>query len=260
MMKSFCLASGSSGNCWYLESENGFKVLIDCGLSFLRIKEILLERKIQVEDLDALFLTHEHSDHILGLDIFLKNLNVKVFSSESTILNFLKDDVKRLDNIDIEYVKNHQVINLDDLRVFVLKKPHDAEDSMSYVFENKGKKIGIFTDLGHVPSSFNHILKDCDVLYFESNYCEDIINLNKDNLNERYLHRLMSNFGHLSINQTCEALVDITNDSQKIILSHISENTNSYENSYLKVKNFLAEKNKFPEIHVSFQNDSSQWF
>lgn len=259
-MKSFCLASGSGGNCWYVESKKGFKLLVDCGLSFLKIKEILIQRDINVEELDAIFLTHEHSDHIAGLEVLLKNTNVDVYTSKSTISNFLKNKENLKINSNIIYIKNHEVLNLLDLRVFALEKPHDADESLSFVFENNGKKIGIFTDLGHVPDSFYHILNTCDVLYFETNYCEELINKNKANYNERYLHRLMSDYGHLSINQACEVLSKVSNDNQKIILSHISENTNSYENSYLKVKNFLAKENKFPKIYVSFQNSSSNWF
>lgn len=259
-MKSFCLASGSSGNCWYIESKKGVKILVDCGLSFLKIKEILFSRNIKIEDLDAIFLTHEHSDHIIGLDLLLKNLKLDIFISKSSINNFLKNK----DNLDfkckINYIKNHEVVNFGDLRVFVLEKPHDVDESLSFVFENNGKKIGIFTDLGHVPDSFYHILNTCDVLYFETNYCEQIISNKKNEFNQIYLHRLMSNFGHLSINQACNVLSKVCNDNQKIILSHISENTNSYENSYLKVKNFLAKEGKFPKIYVSFQNSSSDWF
>lgn len=258
-MKSFCLASGSGGNCWYIESKNGVRILVDCGLSYLKIKEILKSKNIDINLISAIFITHEHSDHISGLDVLLKNLNIKLYCSKNTFKNFLKIKNCVISN-EVIFLKNHDYTKIKDLNIFSVEKPHDAEESLSFIFENDNKKLAIITDLGHIPNYFIDILKKCDILYFETNYCDIKIKEKKDNLNERYLHRLMSDYGHLSITQACSFFEKICNNNQKIILSHISENTNSYENAYIKVKFFLESKNLNPKIYVSFQNKSTDWF
>jgi hemerythrin-like domain-containing protein len=96
-------------------------------------------------------------------------------------------------------------------------------------------------------------------MFFEANYCDETIDKVKHKYHDTYLNRLMSDYGHLSLNQTIDALVDCSHDMQKIILSHISENTNSYENTYIKIRNALNEVNKFPELLVGFQGEPSEW-
>ncbi|MDA3856135.1 MAG: MBL fold metallo-hydrolase [Candidatus Woesearchaeota archaeon] len=252
-MRSFALASGSSGNCYYVETDK-VKILVDVGLSFKKIKEILDSRGVEVEDIDYIFITHEHSDHASGLPMFLKNVkNVKILLSQGTY-----DGLKlKLENYEI--IKNHQIVTLEDLKTFVVEKPHDTIEAMSFVFENNGMKVGIFTDIGYIGDEIKHILKSLNVVYFEANYCQSVIKNNSD-LNYNYVNRLTSDEGHLGLDECCDVLKNVTFDSQKIILSHISTNTNFYENAYVKVKNSLKEVGLFPEIFVSFQGEATDWF
>lgn len=252
-MRTFALASGSSGNCFYIESEQGKKVLVDIGISFSRIKEILSKRNISIEDIDAVLITHEHSDHVLGLKTALKNMNCDFYISKGTY-----------EALDMEVpntiiIKNHDSFKIGDFNIFVVDKPHDSKEAISYVFENNGKKLGVFTDLGHVNNEIMHILKTLDIIYFEANYCEEKVKSCKD-LSMNYLVRLMSDVGHLGLSQACYALSDIAHDNMKIILSHISENTNNYENAYLKIKRALISSGKNPKLFVSFQGEPTEWF
>lgn len=250
-MKTFALASGSSGNCFYVESSNEKKFLIDLGLSFSRTKEILSEKNIDIEDIDAVFITHEHSDHCCGLETSLKKLDCVFFLSKGTqnALNISSGKIKN--------IKNHDIVNIGDIRVFAVSKPHDAKEALSFVFECEGKKIGCFTDLGYVTDEIKHIIKSLDIVYFETNYCEQYIKGKDYNIN--YLNRLISDKGHLGLTQACEILPLLCNGNQKIILSHISENTNTYENAYFMVKKAFEEVSKFPELIVSFQAEPSDW-
>lgn len=251
-MKSFSLASGSSGNAIYVESEEGTNVLIDCGLSFSKTKEILLSKNIDIFSLDAVLLTHEHSDHCLGLSSFLSKLDCKYYMSKGT---YKALNLKQKENID--FVKHHQFFSIKDMKIFSIDKPHDAEEALAFVVSADNSKLGVFTDLGHVSDEIKHLLKTLDIIYFEANYCEKIIE--SSSLNIKYLNRLVSNVGHLGLSQTIEVLKETTHNDQTIILSHISENTNSYENTYVKVKSALEEANKTPKLLVSFQGEASEW-
>lgn len=253
-MKSFALATGSSGNCIYVESKLGVKILVDFGISFTKTKEILNDRDIDIKDIDAVFITHEHADHILGLETLIKKTKIPIYMSKGTF-----DKLRFIDSKKIIIVKNHQNLEIKDLKIFSISKPHDALEALSFIFDD-GIKLGVFTDLGHVNDEIKHVIKTLDIVYMEANYCEKHISKVRDNFNSNYLNRLMSNVGHLGLHQTCDALCDVAQNKQKIILSHISENTNTYTNAYLQVKNALNVIGVFPEIFVSFQGESTDWF
>jgi len=259
-MRTFALASGSSGNSFYIENDSEIKVLVDCGLSFQKIKEVLRGKGVNIEDLNAVFITHEHSDHCLGLKMMLKNLNCRFYMSSGTFEGLKysgKDYEMALKKI--ELIKNHNVINVGEIRVFCVDKPHDSLEAISYVLESSGKKLGVFTDMGHVTDEIIHILKGLDIVYFEANYCKEYIGENCKELSWNYLSRLQSDIGHLGIHQCIEAMEKFVNDGQRIILSHISQNTNFYENVYVKVSCALKDLGKSPKIFVSYQGEASEW-
>lgn len=256
MIKSFALASGSSGNSFYLESQKR-KILIDVGLSFTKSKEILESRGIDINEITDVFLTHEHSDHVVGLKSFLKNLNCNYYSTKGTleILKLSKEDLIRFEN-----VKHHSILSLEDLRVFVLEKPHDGLESVSYVCQIGDKKIGFFTDLGHVNFEILNYLKQLDLVYFEVNYSEEYVKENCQNMNENYLNRLMSDIGHLGLKQSKEAVKDFAQDNQIIVLSHISENTITYKLAYEGIKEIIDKRGVLCELEVSYQGEPTKTF
>jgi len=252
-MKTFCLATSSSGNSFFIQSKNGTKVLVDCGLSYSKTKELLNEKGVDIKEIDALFITHEHSDHTLSLNAFLKNHDVPVYLSSGTL------SALRVESSKFEIVKHHTNIKIGDLQIFVLDRFHDSVEAVSYIFNCESKKIGVFTDLGHVDSETKHILKTLDIVYFEANYCDDIVGDKDRNFHFSYVNRLISDVGHLSVEQCCNALVDFVNDSQRIILSHISQNTNTYENTYSRVRKVLQENGLNPKLYVGFATEPTEW-
>ena len=252
-MKTFALATGSSGNCIYVEFEN-FRALIDCGFSFSRTKEILEEKGIDIYSITHIFITHEHTDHIQGLAMFVKNLMCEIYMSQGT-LNGLDFEVKNL-NI----VKNYDVLNFNNIRVLVVDKPHDANEAISFIFEATGKKLGIFTDLGHVTDQMLALMSTLDLIYLECNYSVEYIRNNCSDMSHHYLNRLMSNIGHLGLHQTIEAIENFAKSDQIIILSHISENTLSYEEAISSVYNKIIELGLDLELEVSFQGEATDIF
>lgn len=251
-MRTFSVASGSSGNCIFIESEQGAKVLVDFGLSYSRTKEILEQKGIEIESITAVFITHEHADHVAGLESFLKNCSAKCYITKGTAeaLNFNSEN--------FIFIKDHELVNIKDLKVLSVSKPHDANEPVHFILDD-GKKLGVFTDFGHVDDRTLHLLKNLDLIYFETNYCEDHIVKNKEKYNPHYLQRLTSNVGHLGLKQSIDAILEFASDSQKIILSHISENSNTYENTYTKVVNSVKKNGLNPQIYVSFQGEPSPW-
>ena len=258
-MRTFALASGSSGNCFLIEDDNKGKYLVDIGLSFKKITEILKEKDISPQEILGVFITHEHSDHILGLDVFMKNTNCPIYLTKGTFdgLSLSKSN-KESKQTRFIFIKENQIMNLENLKVFIIGKSHDANEPVSFVFDSNNKKVGFFTDLGKVTPQIIEILKNLDIIYFETNFCENIVR--KIDFNPVYTTRLMSDLGHLSVQDAIFILQKFANKNQKIILSHISENTNSYENAYTVVKNFCLEHNILCDLFVSFQGEPSEWF
>ena len=252
-MRAFALSTGSSGNSFFVESSKGNRILIDVGLSYSRTKEILNEKDIDIKSIDAILITHEHSDHILGLPNFLKNLKCKFYITKGTL-----DEINYVDSKFV-VVKHHENFDVGDFKVFVIDKPHDAKEAVSYIVDDSVKRLGVFTDLGHVSNEIKHILRTLDFIFLEANYCENHIKNSKDNYNSNYLNRLMSDVGHLGLHQCYEALIDTCNDLQKTCLSHVSENTTTYENTYMQVREKLAKNNKFPELLIGFQGEPTEW-
>lgn len=258
-MRSFALSTGSSGNCFYIESSNNTKILVDLGLTFFKTQELLENRGIDIKDIDAVFITHEHSDHIAGLKTFAKRVDCPIYLSKGTFEEVsgikLEDRDKKKWNI----VKHHNSFSVSDFKIFVVEKAHDAKEAISFVFYDGYKRIGVFTDLGSVSDEIKHILKTLDIIYFEANYCNNYVKRVRENFSSVYINRLTSDVGHLGLHQTCDALGESCNSNQKIVLSHISENTNSYENVYNSIKEYLINLEKFPELFISFQGEPTDW-
>ena len=258
-MRSFCLGSGSAGNCFYVESSSDNGVLVDFGFSFKRVREILEEREIDISLLKGVFITHEHSDHCAGLEIFLKNIKeIQVYLTKGTY-DGLSVSVREKFESRFEFVREHDVLNVAGLRVLVLAKPHDSNEACSFVFEENGKKVGIFTDLGFVGSEIKSVLKSCDVVYLEANYCHKIIDSKKGEFFYGYVSRLSNGKGHLSLSECCSVLEEIYKDGMKVILSHISRNTNSYEQVCNAVSEVFCELEKEIDFLISFQDEPTAW-
>lgn len=254
-MKSFALASGSTGNCIYVENDNQQGILLDCGLPYSKIEKILKDKNRSIKNIKAIFITHEHSDHVSGLESFLNNVEgIDLYASKGTI------NALGLPETKFNIIKKHSIVQILSFKVLCISKPHDAREALSFIIENKSKKLCFFTDLGHITSEITHSMKNSDILYVEANYCEKYIyEKMKHILNSQYLNRLMSDRGHLSLNQLKEVLLEVCDSSKKIILSHISENTNTYENAYTQIKKTLNDNGIFPQIYVSFQGEPTDW-
>lgn len=232
-MFKFCnLYSGSSGNCSFVGTDN-INILIDCGESQKKISDALESIGKSINKIDAIIVTHEHSDHVKNLGAISKKYNIPVYANEKTFEN-MPEQTSLIDE------KNKKIFNTDDhfeigdLKIYPFHIPHDAAEPCGYNIYNEDKKISIATDIGHMDNNILKKLEESQFLLLESNYEPEILKYAKY---PYYLkQRIAGPNGHLS-NQ--EAGLTITklvySGVNNIMLGHLSKQTNFPELAYKTV-------------------------
>jgi phosphoribosyl 1,2-cyclic phosphodiesterase len=223
------LASGSAGNAAFL-STSKTRVLIDAGLSVKELARRLAEIGEKPEDLDAVLITHEHSDHISGLArlvrararkkrpiaVFVSRLTAPLIDWETTETNPLPA---------VEHFQAGSDWTVGDIKVQSFGIPHDAEDPVGFCLEAEGVKVGIATDLGYVPDSIKYHLRGVHFLLFESNHAIEMLKVGPYPWSVK--QRVMSRKGHLSNDTTCDYIEnDLDGNVQALVLGHLSEQNN----------------------------------
>ncbi len=249
-MEFSALASGSSGNCFYVEN-NGNAVLVDAGISAKQIVERLFFLGKNPEKVKAIFITHEHSDHVRGADVFARKFNVPIFATKKTSENcFLCSGYDF-----INLIKNNEVVNIRGMRIEAFSKSHRASDPVSYNIYN-GKKISIITDVGYACENVVANVNDSDALFLESNHDIDML---ENGFYPYYLKKwIKSDEGHLSNKQAALCVLENAHSRLKyLILSHLSKNNNTPKIALLSF-NILRERRRFsPKILVSERESPS---
>lgn len=223
MAKICPLFSGSSGNSTLI-SGPGAEILIDAGVSAKRIKDALININSGAEKINAIAVTHTHSDHIAGLKVLLKSINAPVIASKKTISVLEKSGA--LDNADevIEISESGAEIGGGLLEFFPTS--HDCEGSGGYSYTfSTGKKITVCTDLGIVTDDVRNAVKGSDILLIESNH--DIQMLKNGPYPPQLKLRILSEKGHLS-NTACASELPflLNNGTSRFILGHLSLHNN----------------------------------
>ncbi|MDT8718681.1 MBL fold metallo-hydrolase [Clostridium sp. 19966] len=236
----FCsLYSGSSGNSIFVASKNS-KVLIDAGLPGKSIETALKAIGEKPEELNGIFVTHEHSDHIKGVGVLSRKYNLPVYANEKTWAGMSKIIGKvKEDNIKI---MNGAAVTIDDMDIVSYSIPHDAADPCGYSIYAEGKKVCTATDLGYFSDQVKENIIDADLLLLESNHDVEMLKFGP----YPYLlkRRILSDVGHLS-NEACgNAILELLTDKpKKIVLGHLSHTNNYPELAYATVTNILRENN-----------------
>lgn len=213
------LASGSKGNASIIESDTTC-VLVDCGISCKRLKERAQMCGIDLHNISAVFLTHEHADHINGLPVFLKNFNVPVFATAQTMQAH-----KKLQGLPYHEITHSEHFEYRDIHVQAFQTFHDVCDPVGYCFHEQDDSIGICTDTGVVGNEATDALRGVRILALEANHDEKML---KTGDYPAYLkRRIASNHGHLSNAQTAEFLPKIANyTTEAIVAMHLSHENN----------------------------------
>lgn len=230
----FCpLASGSRGNAYLLKTPY-CKILIDAGISGKALKLRLEQLDTKVEELDAILITHEHSDHIQGLKVLALKAKVPVFSNHETA----KAIVETLnDTPQFKLFSTNESFEFKDIIVNPFSVPHDAIDPVAFsiYIESLDYKVSICTDLGFYHPHIEEQLKKSNLLVLESNHDPSMVHA--CNRPQVYKQRVLSRTGHLS-NEDCGRLLKslIHPRLQKVFLAHLSSECNSYEKALQTVK------------------------
>ncbi len=234
------LASGSKGNCTYVETDNA-KILIDVGINYNRIKRELEKINVDISLLDGILISHVHTDHIGGLSSVAKRQNTEVFIKKE-----LYDDIKKIvDSDNIQLIDNNFTIN--DMNIELINASHDVP-AFGFIIDDGINSLVYLTDTGYINRKYFEITKNKSVYIIESNHDEKM--LMEGNYPYILKQRVIGDKGHLSNIYTGRYLNKTIGDKTKyIILAHLSENNNTPELALEQVKNELME-NSFNQDNI----------
>lgn len=221
MARIYPLFSSSKGNSTYIGSKNA-GILVDAGVTYKRLLEGFSRSGLDFSAVQAIFITHNHIDHIKGLSVLTKNWDIPIYAQEKT-LKYLVDN-------EMIYSSAHEMngaVTVGGMEISCFCTPHDTEQSCGYrIHTEDGKKCAVCTDLGEVTSDVAENLNGCDLVLLESNYDENMLR------NGPYPYtlkkRISSAHGHLS-NNACgeQAKMLISGGTTRIILGHLSQENNT---------------------------------
>ena len=236
-MKFCTLYSGSSGNSIFISTENA-KILIDAGLPGKYIDYALDSIGEKTSDIDAIFVTHEHSDHIKGVGVLSRKYGIPIYANKLT-WQAMKTKIGKIKEENIKIIEGKCTI-IKDLYVTNYAISHDAACPIGYSVRNDNKKVCVTTDLGYFSEEAKNESIDADVVLLESNH--DVEMLKFGPYPYPLKKRILSDFGHLS-NEACgEAIISIMNEKPKrVILGHLSKTNNYPDLAYKTVENILLE-------------------
>ncbi len=238
-MKVIVLSSGSKGNTTYIETQTT-KILIDIGNTCKYITEKLSTIGVTLGEINAILITHTHTDHIKGLKTFTNNYSAPIYITEKM-------------HPKIPYVKQYKyiessLITIRDIKINIIKTSHDAEDSVGYIINNNDKSIVYITDTGYINKKYHPMLSNRDIYIMESNH--DVEMLNNGPYPFPLRQRILSDKGHLSNHDSAKYIGDfIGPKTTNIVLAHLSHENNTPELAKETLLAKLQELN-MTQIHI----------
>ncbi len=239
MSFSFCvLASGSSGNCIYVASDTT-RLLIDAGLSCRETGRRLAEIGGRLEDIQAICLTHNHSDHTSGLKVLHARYGVKLYANAGTCDVLAADQA--LKPLAWSVFTNGEAFDIGDIRVEPFSVPHDAADPVGFILEAGGVRIGIATDIGVPTHLVRERLRSCRALVMEANHDERL--LEQANRPWSLKQRIAGRQGHLSNRAAAQMIAEIAGAGlTHVFLAHLSSDCNRPDLALETVRNVLKDR------------------
>lgn len=236
-MRFSVLASGSSGNAIFVETDT-HQFLVDAGLSGKKLEQLFAKVGRSLSDLDGIFVTHEHSDHIKGLGVVARKYRLPIYANEKTwkAMDGLIGEVP-LDqcfHFDMETVKSFDGLDIQSFGV-----SHDAADPMFYTFHEHDKKLAIITDTGYVSDRMKGIIRGADSFVFESNHDVGMLQMGRYPWSVK--RRILSDVGHVSNEDAAVAMSEVIEEKPtRIYLSHLSKDNNMKDLARLSVTQTLS--------------------
>lgn len=237
-MKLMPICSSSKGNCTYIGTlDRG--IAIDMGCSFKAFKTALASAGGSIDSVNAVLVTHEHSDHIKGLLTLTKQKRIPIFAHEGALNYLINHDLVE------SSAELHTIEELDDVEfdaeISAFSTPHDAS-SVGYRFDFSDSSLGFCTDLGYVTEEVDKMLTGCRTVFIEANYQPELL---RDNPNyPAYLkQRIAGNQGHLSNPDSAEFCAKLVKSGTvNLILGHLSQENNTPDIAFSSVRNRLTEE------------------
>lgn len=246
MALKFCsLSSGSSGNCYLAGSDTTY-ILIDAGISAKKITDSLAKLDMVPDDISGILVSHEHSDHIKGIDVLARRNGIPVYSNEKTA-GELSALCKSWDSIDSMIFEDNVAFSIGDLIVKAFPVSHDAVATVGFSVEHGGSRICCATDTGCVNECILHEISEADLIVLEANHDEAILKMGKYPWFLK--QRILSEFGHLSNESAGKAIVKsftLNPKKKRFLLAHLSKENNFPEMAYQTVLNVLEDHSMFP--------------
>ncbi|SDM51604.1 Phosphoribosyl 1,2-cyclic phosphodiesterase [Daejeonella rubra] len=214
------LNSGSNGNCYYIENQND-AILVDAGITCRETEKRMERLGLSMTKVRAIFVSHEHSDHIRGIPVIAKKYKLPVFITEGT----LKKSGFSLESHLLRTFKAHEAVQIGDLEITAFPKFHDASEPHSFIISCNGIKVGVFTDIGIPCENVIRYFSACHAAFLEANYDEDMLE------NGRYPYhlkaRIRGGHGHLSNKQALDLFCNNGTHMSHLLLSHLSRDNNN---------------------------------
>jgi len=217
------LNSGSNGNCYYVGNEKE-AVLVDAGISCRETEKRMARLGLSMGKVKAIFISHEHGDHIRGLAVIAKKYRIPVYITPATIRNSRLDIPAEL----VHTFTSHEIVHVGSLQVTCFPKIHDAAEPHSFLITCGAVKVGVFTDLGAVCEQLSRHFQLCDAAFLEANYDEEMLQNGKY---PYYLkNRISGGQGHLSNRQALDLFTNFRPAQlSHLLLSHLSKDNNCPE-------------------------------
>ena len=250
------LASGSSGNAALLATDNT-RILIDAGLSMREMAKRLAAIGEELDAVDAILITHEHSDHVSGLPVIARSrkLRASIYMTRLTVpaIDWGNGEPRLMP------FQAGASFRIGDIEVQSFSIPHDAIDPVCFAFEAHSIRIGMAIDLGYIPESVKFHLRRCDLLMLESNHDLDMLKVGPYPWSVK--QRVMSRVGHLSNLVTSDYLMqDLASTTTDVILGHISEQNNHPEIARIVAQQALEERGLAARLSLATQHQPTPVF
>lgn len=233
MITFLSLTSGSSGNATFVSDGNS-KILIDCGMSGSRLKSSLAEIDVDIADLDAVLITHEHSDHIKGLGVIARKYHIPVYATFKTFAG-----MKNIGEFD-DSLKNaiSGELEIGNIGIKAFSIPHDAADPVGYNFFIDNQKLTLATDIGKMNDTVFESIKGSKYVILESNHDVDILRLGSYPYSLK--KRILSPYGHLSNEDAAKTALRLAETgTEHFMLAHLSRENNLPEIAHVTTENMF---------------------
>jgi phosphoribosyl 1,2-cyclic phosphodiesterase len=247
------LSSGSTGNATIVQSGE-VKLLVDVGFSAKKMEQLMKERDIAGSELDAILITHEHSDHIKGLGALARKYDLPIYANEKT-WEELDRQIGEIAEANKRTMDTGTMQDFGTLKVESFGISHDAAEPVGYCFYEGEHKLSVATDLGYMSSKVKEKITDSDALVLETNHDVEMLRMGRYPWNIK--RRILSDKGHLSNEAAGEALCEVmTSKMKSVYMAHLSQNHNMMDLARLTVNNVLEEKRISSESHLPELKDT----